>query len=146
MNPTSATYGPLSGQDEVDDTVAALRAAGVRRRSLGVVDLQPRRPGVERDPLASWALSAIWRETLRIFALSLPVLVGVNVALLLPTLPDQPAVAAGIGVAAGVGLSPVAAVVGFALAWSRWGHLADQHHQAPATSGYVVVVARGSRP
>jgi hypothetical protein len=143
MNPTSPTYGPLSGQDEVDDTVAALRAAGVRRRSLGVVDLQPR-PGVERDPLARWARSAIWRETLRIFALSLPVLVGVNVALLLPTLPDQPAVAAGTGVAAGVGLSPVAAVVGFALAWSRWGHLADQHHALSVTSGYVVVVARGS--
>ena len=143
MNSTSPTYGPLSGQDEVDDTVAALRAAGVRRRSLGVVDLQPR-PGVERDPLACWARSAIWRETLRIFALSLPVLVGVNVALLLLTLPDRPAVAVGIGVAAGVGLSPVAAVVGFALAWSRWGHLADQQHGHSATSGYVVVVARGS--
>jgi hypothetical protein len=145
MNATSPTYGPLSRQAEVDDTVAALRAAGVRRRSLGVVDLEPH-PGVERDPISRWARSAIWRETLRIFALSLPVLVAINVAVLLPTLPDQPAVAVGIGVAAGLGASPVAGVVGLALAWSRWGHLADQHHRAPATSGYVVVVARGSTP
>jgi hypothetical protein len=141
MNPTS-TYGPLRGQAEVDHTIAALRASGVRRRSLGVVDLQPRH-GAERDPLARWARSAIWRESLRIFALSLPVLVGINVALLLPTLPDQLGLAIGIGVAAGVGASPIAAVVGFALAWSRWGHLAEQCHPLPATSGYVVVVAGG---
>jgi hypothetical protein len=143
MNTTSPTYGPLSRQAEVDDTVAALRAAGVRRRSLGVVDLQPH-PGAERDPISLWARSAIWRETRRLLALSLPVLVGINVALLLPTLPDQPAVAVGIGVAAGVGASPIAGVVGLALAWSRWGHLADQHHRAPARSGYVVVVAQGA--
>jgi hypothetical protein len=110
-----------------------------------VVDLEPR-PGGERDPISRWARSAIWRETLRIFSLSLPVLVAINVAVLLPTLPDQPGVAIGIGVAAGLGASPVAGVVGLALAWSRWGHLADQHHRAPARSRCVVVVARGSTP
>jgi hypothetical protein len=145
MNSTFPTYGPVSRRAEVDDIVAALRAADVPRRSLGVVDLQPR-PGIERDPLARWALSTIWRETLRIVLVSLPILIWVNVALLMFTLSDRPSLALGIGIAAGVGASPVAALVGFALAWSRWGHLANHHRGAPATSGYVVVVARGSKP
>ena len=105
MNSTSPTYGPLNGHAEVDDIVASLRAAGVQRRSLGVVDLR-RRPGVERDPLARWALSTIWRETLRIVLVSLPILVWVNFALLMFTLADRPSLALGIGVAAGVGASP----------------------------------------
>ncbi len=145
MISTSPTYGPLNGHGEVDAIVASLRAAGIQRRSLGVVDLQAR-PGLEQDPLARWALSTIWRETLRVVLVSLPVLVWVNVALLMFTLSDRPSLALGIGVAAGVGASPVAALVGFALAWSRWGHLANPHPGAPARSGYVVVVARGSAP
>jgi hypothetical protein len=145
MNSTFSTYGPVSGHAEVDDIVAALRAADVPRRCLGVVDLQSR-PGIERDPLVRWALSTIWRETLRIVLLSLPILIWVNVALLMFTLSDRPSLALGIGIAAGVGASPVAALVGFALAWRRWGHLANHHPGSPATSGYVVVVARGSEP
>jgi hypothetical protein len=145
MNSTFPTYGPLSGHAEADAIVASLRAAGVRRRSVGVVDLR-RRPGVEPDPLARWALSTIWRETLRIVLVSLPILVWVNVALLMFTLADRPSLALGIGVTAGVGASPVAALVGFALAWRRWGHLANDHAGASATSGYVVVVARGAEP
>jgi hypothetical protein len=145
MNSTFPTYGPATGNAEVDAIVTSLRAAGVPRRSLGVVDLRPR-PGVEREPLARWALSTIWRETLRIVLLSLPILIWVNFALLIFTLGDRPSLALGLGVAAGVGASPVAALVGFALAWSRWGHLASHQPAAPATSGYVVVVARGSEP
>jgi hypothetical protein len=146
MNSTFPTYGPLTGSAEVDAIVTSLRAAGVPRRSIGVVDLRARPRGVERDPLARWALSTIWRETLRIVLLSLPVLIWVNVAMLMFTLADRPSLAFGIGVAAGVGASPVAALVGFALAWSRWGHLANPHLGSRATSGYVVVVAGGAEP
>ena len=78
--------------------------------------------------------------------LSLPILVIVNVALLLPGLSDRPALAVGLGVAGGVGASPVGALVGFALAWTRWGHLTNQHPAVMATAGHVVVVARGSTP
>ena len=144
MNSTFPTNGPLSGHAKVDDIVASLAWRGFSD-DPSAWSTSVAAP-VLAEPLARWALSTIWRETLRIVLVSLPILVWVNVALLMFTLADRPSLALGIGVAAGVGASPVAALVGFALAWRRWGHLANDHAGAPATSGYVVVVARGSEP
>ena len=88
MNATLPVCGPLSGPAQVDDTVAALQAAGVRRRSFGVVDLQTRR-GLEPEPGAGWALSAIWRELQRVVVLSFPVAVWVTLDALLAQLGRQ---------------------------------------------------------
>jgi hypothetical protein len=40
MNPRLPAWGPRRGPGDVDHVVAARRAAGVRRRSLGVVARQ----------------------------------------------------------------------------------------------------------
>lgn len=145
MNTTLPVWAPLMRPAEVDDAVAALQAAGVRRRSLGVVDLKLR-PRLEPEPPTRRALAAIGRETLRIVVLALPVVVMVKAALLMPSLSDRPTLTVGIGDVARAGASPVAAIVGFALAWARWGHLANHHPGVPATPGYAVVVARSSVP
>jgi hypothetical protein len=145
MNPTYPVWGPLASHAEVEEALATLNAGGFPRRYLGVVDLQPR-PSLERDPLTRWALATIGRETLRTVLLSLPILVWVNVALLMLMMSHRPSLAVWVGLAAGVGASPLGGLVGFALAWSRWGYLAKDPPEAPAGSGFAVVAARGALP
>lgn len=137
-------WGPTVERSGAEDALARLSAAGVRRRSLAIVDLAPSR-GLERDPLVRWALSRITRETFQLVLLSLPLLAMLSAAVFLSVFDDRRALAFGLGVTGAFVASPIVAMIGFALAWRRWGSLAVRRGSTPPRGHLVVAFARPPR-
>lgn len=137
-------WGPAAELSSAERTLARLSAAGIRRHSLGIVDLTPSQ-GLERDPLVRWALSRITHQTLHLVALSLPLLVLSSTAVFSRMFVEHPGLAFALGVTGGLVASPIVAMVGFALAWRRWGSLAVRHGPTPDRGHLVVAYVRTRR-
>ena len=134
-------WGPAADRSSAETALERLFADGVRRRSLGIIDLAPAQGELESDPVVRWALSRITRETVRTVALAAPLFAALSVAVFLGTFDDRPAIALSLGLTGGLVAVPIVAMIGFALAWRRWGSLAVRQGTTPPV-GYLVVACR----
>ena len=130
-------WGPVRSEPEANTIAVALRAQGLRARSVAVIPLR-RQEGVEQHPVARWVVVRASRDALRAMLWSLPLLVIGYIGLLWLGLDEDPSLNVAIGLVGAFGAAPIAGLIAFAHGWSRWSPLTVLDDTL-ATSGFVVV-------